>query len=97
MFWNEDNKHVIANVANAAEISYPQATTIDDALALKVRLHQRLIDLLNLNLLDRIPRDTLRLLLGLGPLEPLLQDDDQRHPDQHPQGGLCRAARPSWS
>jgi pilus assembly protein CpaF len=61
MFWNEDNKHVIANVANAAEISYPQATTIDDALALKVRLHQRLIDLLNLNLLDRIPRDTLRL------------------------------------
>ncbi len=58
MLWNEDNKHI---VANAVAASYPQATTIDDALALKVRLHQRLIDLLNLNLLDRIPRDTLRL------------------------------------
>jgi pilus assembly protein CpaF len=58
MLWNEDKQHAIAN---AAAVSYPQATTIDDALGLKVRLHQRLIDLLNLNLLDRIPRDTLRL------------------------------------
>ncbi|MGR4863825.1 CpaF family protein [Caulobacter sp. LARHSG274] len=58
MLWNDDSKHI---VANAVAVSYPQATTVDDALGLKVRLHQRLIDLLNLNLLDRIPRETLRL------------------------------------
>lgn len=40
--------------------AYPQGAPIDDALGLKVRLHQRLIDLLNLNLLDRTPRDALR-------------------------------------
>jgi pilus assembly protein CpaF len=34
--------------------------TIADATALKVRIHQRLIELLNLNLLDKTPRDTLR-------------------------------------
>ncbi len=34
---------------------------LDDGIALKVRLHQRLIELLNLNLLDRTPRETLRL------------------------------------
>ncbi|MET0545349.1 MAG: CpaF family protein [Caulobacterales bacterium] len=33
---------------------------IEDASGLKVRIHQRLIELLNLNVLDRTPRETLR-------------------------------------
>jgi pilus assembly protein CpaF len=37
------------------------AAPIDDAVALKVRIHQRLIELLNLSLLDKTPRETLRL------------------------------------
>lgn len=77
-----------------------------DDLALKVKLHQRLLDVLNLSVLDKTPREVLHReirgvvkeavaeekrimtvaqtdqliedildeLLGLGPLEPLLQD-----------------------
>ena len=33
---------------------------IEDATALKLRIHQRLLDLLNLSLLDKTPRETLR-------------------------------------
>ena len=57
MFWNDDSRHI---EATAAVADYPLSAPIDDALGLKVRLHQRLIDLLNLNLLDRTPRETLR-------------------------------------
>lgn len=38
----------------------PFFVPIEDATALKVRIHQRLIDILNLSLLDKTPRDTLR-------------------------------------
>ena len=80
---------------------------LDDGVALRVRIHQRLLDLLNLSALDKASRESLRVeirapvgqllaedkrlltpvqtdqliedvldeLLGLGPLEPLLQDD----------------------
>jgi pilus assembly protein CpaF len=58
MFWNDESRHI---EATAVPADYPLTTPIDDALGLKVRLHQRLIDLLNLNLLDRTPRETLRL------------------------------------
>ena len=58
MLWNDETRHIEAAVAAA---DYPLSAPIDDALGLKVRLHQRLIDLLNLNLLDRTPRETLRL------------------------------------
>src|SRR5690349_667414 len=83
------------------------APAIEGFTALKVSIHQRLLELLNLSLLDKTPRETLRLeirsaisgllaeekrilnlsqtdrlidevldvLLGLGPLEPLLKDD----------------------
>jgi pilus assembly protein CpaF len=79
-----------------------------DTLDLRVRLHQRLLEMLNLAALDQTPRETLRMevrraviglvadekrlltpgqidqlvgelldeLLGLGPLEPLLKDDE---------------------
>jgi pilus assembly protein CpaF len=57
MFWNDESRHI---EATAVPADYPLTTPIDDALGLKVRLHQRLIDLLNLNLLDRTPRETLR-------------------------------------
>ncbi len=91
----------------AAQVEVDGAATLEGAIALKVRIHQRLIELLDLSLLEKTPRDTLRLeirgavsallaeekrvlglgqtdqliedvldeLLGLGPLEPLLQDD----------------------
>ena len=38
----------------------PFIVPIEDATALKVRIHQRLIDILNLSLLEKTPRDTLR-------------------------------------
>jgi pilus assembly protein CpaF len=80
---------------------------LDDGVALRVRIHQRLLDMLNLSALDKAGRESLRVeirapvgqllaeekrlltpvqtdqliedvldeLLGLGPLEPLLNDD----------------------
>ena len=62
---------------------------IEGATALKVRIHQRLIELLNLGLLDKTPRETLRLeirgavtgllteekrVLGLGQTDQLIED-----------------------
>jgi len=62
---------------------------IEGATALKVRIHQRLIELLNLGLLDKTPRETLRLeirgavtgllteekrILGLGQTDQLIED-----------------------
>jgi pilus assembly protein CpaF len=58
MLWGDETRHI---EATAVAADYPQGgAPIDDALGLKVRLHQRLIDLLNLSLLDRTPRDALR-------------------------------------
>jgi pilus assembly protein CpaF len=57
MLWGDETRHV---EATAVAADYPQVAPIDDALGLKVRLHQRLIDLLNLSMLDRTPRDALR-------------------------------------
>jgi pilus assembly protein CpaF len=57
MLWGDETRHI---EATAVPADYPQGAPIDDALGLKVRLHQRLIDLLNLSLLDRTPRDALR-------------------------------------
>jgi pilus assembly protein CpaF len=49
-------------------------TPIDDATGLKVRIHQRLIELLNLNLLDKTPRETLRLEIR-GAVSALLAEE----------------------
>ena len=90
-----------------ADIFGRKATALEDATTLKLRIHQRLLELLNLSALEKTSRETLALeirstvgqllsqerrlltvaqldqliedvldeLLGLGPLEPLLQDD----------------------
>ncbi|HZZ30961.1 MAG TPA: CpaF family protein [Phenylobacterium sp.] len=67
----------------------PAVAPIDGATALKVRIHQRLIELLNLSLLEKTPRETLRLeirgavsgllaeekrVLGLGQTDQLIED-----------------------
>jgi len=89
------------------ESAWPISASLEDATSLKLRIHQRLLEVLNLSLLDKMPREALRNeirsvignflaqekrlltsaqteqligdvldeLLGLGPLEPLLQDD----------------------
>jgi pilus assembly protein CpaF len=49
-------------------------TPIEGATALKVRIHQRLIELLNLNLLDKTPRETLRLEIR-GAVSALLAEE----------------------
>ena len=49
-------------------------TQIEGATALKVRLHRRLLDILNLAVLDRTPRETLRLEIR-GAVVQLLADE----------------------
>ncbi|HEX7761007.1 MAG TPA: CpaF family protein [Caulobacteraceae bacterium] len=53
MLWKSDGS------GESAPVLTVQA--IDDAIALRVRIHQRLIELLNLSLLDRTPREQLRV------------------------------------
>src|SRR6185312_3619234 len=70
-------------------VSASTVAPIEGATALKVRIHQRLIALLNLGLLDKTPRETLRLeirgavtgllteekrILGLGQTDQLIED-----------------------
>ena len=52
----------------------PFIVPIEDATALKVRIHQRLIDILNLSLLEKTPRDTLRQEIR-GTVGALLADE----------------------
>ncbi|MDP3852251.1 CpaF family protein [Phenylobacterium sp.] len=52
----------------------PRVTPIEGATALKVRIHQRLIELLNLSLLDKTPRESLRLEIR-GAVSALLADE----------------------
>ena len=56
MLWKNDT-----GARTAHEPGKAVATPIDGATALKVRIHQRLIELLNLSLLDKTPRESLRL------------------------------------
>jgi pilus assembly protein CpaF len=58
----------------AAPIGPAQPTPIEGATALKVRIHQRLIELLNLSLLDKTPRESLRLEIR-GAVSALLADE----------------------
>jgi len=55
MLWPTDEQNRARIAANG-----PQADPIDDAIALRVRIHQRLLELLNLSVLDRTPRETLQ-------------------------------------
>jgi pilus assembly protein CpaF len=58
----------------AAEPAKPLQSQIEGATALKVRLHRRLLDVLNLAVLDRTPRETLRLDIR-GAVVQLLADE----------------------
>src|SRR5437868_3722241 len=62
--WDKLRQPAVAPVANglAEPVStlLPLAPAADDYSDLKVRIHQRLLELLNLNLLDKTPRDVLR-------------------------------------
>ena len=40
------------------EFSGPRPRPIEDATALRLRIHQRLLEVLNLSLLDKTPRET---------------------------------------
>jgi pilus assembly protein CpaF len=60
--------------AGAAGAGLSLAPPIEGATALKVRIHQRLIELLNLNLLDKTPREALRLEIR-GAVSALLADE----------------------
>ena len=47
---------------------------IEDATSLKLRIHQRLLDLLNLSLLDKTPRETLRIEIRGAVVQLLAQE-----------------------
>ena len=100
-------KTEVPKLLEGGESSWPTSAPLEDATSLKIRIHERLLEVLNLSLLDKMPRESLRNevrsvignflaqekrlltsgqteqlvgdvldeLLGLGPLEPLLQDD----------------------
>ena len=55
-FWSHDA--VVTKEGPAPKVS---TEVLQDALELKVRLHQRLLDILNLGALDTTPRETLRI------------------------------------
>ena len=57
MLWNPAGPAVATT--GAPEPLPPLTLAVEDAIALKVRIHQRLIELLNLNLLDSAQRETL--------------------------------------
>src|SRR5258708_9666888 len=72
-----------------AQLGPASPAQIEGATALKVRIHQRLIELLNLSLLDKTPREALRLeirgavsallaeerrILSLGQTDQLIED-----------------------
>lgn len=52
-YWNEDKL--------PANDRGPARPAADDALALRVRLHQRLLDVLNLSAMEQTPRESLRM------------------------------------
>lgn len=65
MLWKNDG---------GVEVSALAGSAIEGAIALRVRIHQRLIELLNLSLLDRTPREQLRTEIR-GAVTQLLNDE----------------------
>ena len=57
MLFKED----VTREASAPEIGGRGSPAIEDATALRLRIHERLLDLLNLSLLDKMPREALRV------------------------------------
>jgi pilus assembly protein CpaF len=66
MLWKE----AAGSSASPQTAANAQAQATDDYLALRVRIHQRLLELLNLSLLEKAPRAQLRLEIrnAVGPL-----------------------------
>src|SRR5579872_2875833 len=54
--------------------SNPGGVAIEDGIALRLRIHERLLDLLNLSVLDKTPRESLRLEIH-GVIGQLLQQE----------------------
>jgi pilus assembly protein CpaF len=82
-------KEEINRKGSAIEIEGRGLPAIEDATALRLRIHERLLDLLNLSLLDKTPREALRAeirgvvgqfllqekrLLTVGQLDQLVED-----------------------
>lgn len=67
MLWKNDG-------AGGPTLPQNAATVIEGAIALRVRIHQRLIELLNLSLLDRTPREQLRVEIR-GAVTQLLSEE----------------------
>jgi pilus assembly protein CpaF len=44
----------------SAETAWPLSAPLEDATSLKLRIHERLLEVLNLSLLDKMPREALR-------------------------------------
>ena len=51
---------LFANAPGRAPTATPARGGQDDDIALRLRIHQRLLELLNLSLLEKTPRDSLR-------------------------------------
>ncbi|HEX5380001.1 MAG TPA: CpaF family protein [Phenylobacterium sp.] len=62
------------NAKGGGPAPLPTVVPIEGATALKVRIHQRLIELLNLSLLDKTPREALRLEIR-GAVSALLAEE----------------------
>ena len=56
MLYKTENTKIQAG----AEAAWPTNAPIEDATSLKLRIHERLLEILNLSLLDKMPRDALR-------------------------------------
>ena len=58
----------------ASEIGGRGLPAIEDASSLRLRIHERLLDILNLSLLDKTPRETLRVEIRGVVAQLLLQE-----------------------
>jgi pilus assembly protein CpaF len=67
MLWNEPSSFDTRPHGGGAPL-------VEDDMGLRVRIHQRLIDMLNLNVLERASRDSLRLDIR-GPVAQLLAEE----------------------
>ena len=76
------------NAGTPREASQPANAPIEGATALKVRIHQRLIELLNLSVLDKTPREALRLEIRGAVSACVLR------PISRPRGGILAYREP---
>jgi len=74
-FWKDETKRADTTPARTNTRAVLAAVAAaDESLALRVRLHQRLLDMLNLSALEQMPRDTLKTEIR-GPVMALLSEE----------------------